>query len=58
VTDNTASPALAISAGTFIEGASGALSTAATTKFADGDVFTINGKTVTIKAAATRRPPT
>jgi len=53
VTDNTASPALAISAGTFIEGASGALTTAATTKFADGDVFTINGKTVTIKAAAT-----
>jgi hypothetical protein len=53
VTDNTASPALSISAGTFIEGASGALSTAATTKFADGDVFTINGKTVTIKAAAT-----
>jgi flagellin len=53
VHDNTASPALAISTGTLIEGASAALTTAATTKFADGDTFTINGKTVTIKAAAT-----
>jgi hypothetical protein len=52
VNDNSSTPA-AISTGTLLEGATGALSTAATTKFADGDVFTINGKTVTIKAAAT-----
>jgi hypothetical protein len=52
VNDNSSTPA-AISTGTLIEGATGALSTAANTKFADGDVFTINGKTVTIKAAAT-----
>ena len=44
---------MAISSGTLLEGATGALTTAATTKFADGDVFTVNGKTVTIKAAST-----
>jgi flagellin len=52
VNDNQATPA-PISATTLIEGASGALKSAATTKFADGDTFTVNGKTVTIKAAAT-----
>jgi hypothetical protein len=50
VNDNSAA---AITTGTLIEGAAGALTTAANTKFADGDVFTVNGKTVTIKAAAT-----
>ena len=49
--DNAASPAALISGGTLIYGATGALST--TTKFADGDTFSVNGKTVTIKAAAT-----
>jgi flagellin-like hook-associated protein FlgL len=52
VDDNSSTPA-AITTGTLLEGATGALTTAAATKFADGDVFTINGKTVTIKAAAT-----
>jgi flagellin len=33
--------------------ATGALTTQAASKFADGDTFTINGKTVTVKAAAT-----
>jgi flagellin len=42
---------VAITAATLLYGATGALAT--TTKFADGDVFTINGKTVTIKAATT-----
>jgi flagellin len=42
-----------ISAGTLIQGAAAALTTVAATKFADGDIFTINGKTVTIKNAAT-----
>jgi len=51
VLDDSATP-IAITTGTLIEGTSGALTTAAGTKFADGDVFTINGKTVTIKAAA------
>ena len=51
VHDDTATPAL-ITATTLLEGTTGALSTVANTKFADGDVFTINGKTVTIKAAA------
>jgi flagellin-like hook-associated protein FlgL len=32
--------------------ATGALTTQANTKFADGDTFTINGKTVTVKAAS------
>jgi hypothetical protein len=50
--DNTATP-VAITAGTKIYGASAALTTLANTKFADGDVFTINGKTVTVKSAAT-----
>jgi flagellin len=52
VNDDSSTPA-AITTGTLIEGATGALTTAGTTKFADGDVFTINGHTVTIKAAAT-----
>jgi flagellin len=52
VDDNAGTPA-AITTGTLIEGASAALTTVATTKFADGDTFTVNGKTVTIKAAAT-----
>jgi flagellin len=52
VNDNAGTP-IPITTGTLIEGATGALTTAATTKFADGDTFTINGKTVTIKAAAT-----
>ena len=52
VDDDSSTPA-AITTGTLIEGATGALTTAGTTKFADGDVFTINGHTVTIKAAAT-----
>jgi flagellin len=52
VNDNAGTPA-AITAGTLIEGASAALTTVATTKFADGDTFTVNGKTVAIKAAAT-----
>jgi flagellin len=52
VSDDASTPA-AITTGTLIEGATGALTTAAATKFADGDVFTINGHTVTIKAAAT-----
>jgi flagellin len=50
--DNTATP-VAITTGTKIYGASAALTTLANTKFADGDVFTINGKTVTVKSAAT-----
>ena len=33
--------------------ATGALTTQAASKFADGDTFTINGKTVTVRAAAT-----
>jgi flagellin len=52
VNDNAATP-IPITTGTLLEGAAGALTTAATTKFADGDTFSINGKTVTIKAAAT-----
>jgi len=50
--DDSATP-VAITAGTKIYGASAALTTLANTKFADGDVFTINGKTVTVKSAAT-----
>jgi flagellin len=52
VLDDSGTPG-AISTATLIQGATGALTTAATSKFADGDTFTINGKTVTIKAAAT-----
>jgi flagellin len=52
VLDDSGTPA-AITTSTLIQGATGALTTAATSKFADGDTFTINGKTVTIKAAAT-----
>jgi len=50
--DDSATP-VAITTGTKIYGASAALTTLANTKFADGDVFTINGKTVTVKSAAT-----
>jgi flagellin len=52
VLDNSAT-AVAITTATKIYGASAALTTSANTKFADGDVFTINGKTVTVKAATT-----
>ena len=52
VNDNSAT-AVAITTATKIYGASAALTTLANTKFADGDVFTINGKTVTVKSAAT-----
>ena len=52
VNDNAATPA-PISTGTLIYGASAALTTLANTKFADGDTFTVNGKTVTVKAATT-----
>jgi flagellin len=50
--DDSATP-VAITATTKIYGASGALTVTGSTKFADGDVFTINGKTVTVKAATT-----
>ncbi|OSI62533.1 DUF1522 domain-containing protein, partial [Bradyrhizobium canariense] len=50
--DNAGTPAN-ISGTTLIYGASGALTTQATTKFADGDTFSVNGKTVTVKSAAT-----
>jgi hypothetical protein len=52
VNDNSAT-AVAITTATKIYGASAALTTSGSTKFADGDVFTINGKTVTVKAATT-----
>ncbi|MBV8701240.1 MAG: DUF1522 domain-containing protein, partial [Bradyrhizobium sp.] len=52
VNDNSAT-AVAITTATKIYGASAALTTSSSTKFADGDVFTINGKTVTVKAATT-----
>src|SRR4029077_4440049 len=52
VLDNTGT-GVAITAATKIYGASNALTTQVNTKFADGDVFTINGKTVTVKAATT-----
>jgi flagellin len=52
VLDNTGT-GVAITAGTKIFGATGALTTTlATSKFADGDVFTINGKTVTVKVGS------
>jgi flagellin-like hook-associated protein FlgL len=57
VTDNASVPAN-ITAATFLYGpASGAagtggLSTQAASSFADGDVFSVNGKTITIRAAA------
>jgi len=47
--DNSAA---AITTGTLIEGAAGALTTVAATKFANGDVFTVNGKTITVSTAA------
>jgi flagellin len=52
VNDDSAT-AVAITTATKIYGASAALTTSGGTKFADGDVFTINGKTVTVKAATT-----
>jgi len=52
VLDNTGT-GVAITTATKIYGASAALTASGATKFADGDVFTINGKTVTVKAAAT-----
>jgi len=52
VLDDSAT-AVAITTATKIYGASAALTSSASTKFADGDVFTINGKTVTVKAATT-----
>jgi len=51
VLDN-ASTAASISSGTLIFGASGALTTAASTSFADGDVFTVNGKTITLRTGS------
>src|SRR5665213_2487773 len=52
---NTAATPIAITAATTLYGAAGtdALTTSALSSFADGDTFSINGKTVTIKAAAT-----
>ncbi|MDH6261043.1 DUF1522 domain-containing protein [Bradyrhizobium sp. BR13661] len=50
LTDNSAA---AISSSTLIYGASGALTLQAASKFADGDTFEVNGKTVTVKAGAT-----
>ena len=52
VLDNTGT-GVAITTATKIYGASAALTASGATKFADGDVFTINGKTVTVKAATT-----
>ena len=55
VSDNATAPAQ-ITAATKLYGPGGAgiagLATQATTSFADGDVFTVNGKTITVKAAA------
>ncbi|MDE5456714.1 DUF1522 domain-containing protein [Bradyrhizobium sp. CSA112] len=48
--DNSAAP---ITTGTLIYGAAAALTTQATTKFVDGDVLTVNGKTITFTSAAT-----
>jgi hypothetical protein len=52
---NTLGTPAAITAATTLYGAAttNALTTAALSPFADGDTFSINGKTVTIKAAAT-----
>jgi len=50
VTSNNSGTATTITTGTLIYGASAALTSQASSKFADGDIFTINGKTVTIKA--------
>jgi len=52
VNDNAGTPA-AITTGTLIYGATGALTTQAATNFLDGDVVTVNGKTITFKSAAT-----
>ncbi|WOH51152.1 DUF1522 domain-containing protein [Bradyrhizobium sp. sBnM-33] len=48
--DNSAA---AITNATLIYGAASALTTQATTKFVDGDVLTVNGKTITFTSAAT-----
>jgi flagellin len=52
---NTAATPIAITAATTLFGAAttNSLTTSALSSFADGDSFSINGKTVTIKAAAT-----
>ncbi|MEH2612273.1 DUF1522 domain-containing protein [Bradyrhizobium sp. AZCC 1693] len=50
VNDNAAA---AITTGTLIYGATAALTTQAATKFVDGDVLTVNGKTITFTSAAT-----
>jgi hypothetical protein len=52
---NTLATPVAITAATTLYGAAGtnALTTSALSSFADGDTFSINGKTVTIKNAAT-----
>ena len=47
---NSAAP---ITEATLIYGAAAALTTQATTKFVDGDVLTVNGKTITFTSAAT-----
>jgi len=52
VNDNAGTPA-AITTSTLIYGATGALTTQAATNFLDGDVVTVNGKTITFKSAAT-----
>ncbi|MGX4770753.1 DUF1522 domain-containing protein [Bradyrhizobium guangdongense] len=49
VNDNSAAP---ISNTTLLYGAAGALTTQATSSFKDGDTFTVNGHTVTIRVAA------
>jgi flagellin len=49
VLDNSATP-VSITTATLLFGATGALTTAVNTKFANGDVFTVNGHTVTISS--------
>lgn len=51
VNDNAGTPA-PITSATLLYGAAGALSTQATTSFKDGDVLSVNGKNITIKAGA------
>ncbi|TXN78341.1 DUF1522 domain-containing protein [Methylobacterium sp. WL8] len=50
---DNAGTAAAISTSTLLYGSTGALTTAANTKFTDGDTLNVNGKTVTFKTAAT-----
>jgi flagellin len=49
-TVKTDTSAANISVGTLIYGAAGSLTTLANTKFADGDTFTVNGKSITVRA--------